>query len=70
MNCSGKRNQTPHEILNSVLQLSGYMDMLSSEESEESLGRIENINELSSALAAWSNENPGRNLADFLKRFL
>ena len=62
-----KKSDSPHEILNSVLQLSGYMDMLSSEESEESLGRIENINELSSALAAWSNENPGRNLADFLE---
>ncbi len=58
---------SPHEVLHSVLQLSGYMDMLTNDGSEEALGRVENINELSSALGAWSGENPEKKLADFLE---
>ncbi|KMQ52190.1 ATP-dependent DNA helicase UvrD/PcrA [Chitinispirillum alkaliphilum] len=57
----------PDEILRQILQLSGYMDMLSQQESEEAAGRIENINELLNALAAWAQENPGKSLNGFLE---
>jgi DNA helicase-2/ATP-dependent DNA helicase PcrA len=63
------QNESPHILLSELLQLSGYMDMLSSQNSEEASGRIENINELLNALAVWtedSGEN-GRGLAAFLE---
>ncbi len=55
------------EILNEMLQLTGYMDILTSEGSEESLGRVENINELLNAITIWSRENPDKKLSDFLE---
>jgi DNA helicase-2/ATP-dependent DNA helicase PcrA len=58
---------SPHEVLKEVLQLSGYMDMLSDQHTEESAGRIENVNELLNAMAIWTEENPGKSLADFLE---
>jgi DNA helicase-2/ATP-dependent DNA helicase PcrA len=62
-----KSDESPHEILLQMLQLSGYMDMLTSEESEDAHGRIENINELVNALAMWSRENEGKRLSNFLE---
>ncbi len=64
---SVQRNEPPHVILNETLQLSGYMDMLTQDDSEESSGRIENINELVNALAIWNQENSGKGLSDFLE---
>ncbi len=59
---------TPVEqILNEMLQLTGYMDFLSKEKTEESYGRLENINELLNALTIWSRENPGKKLSEFLE---
>jgi DNA helicase-2/ATP-dependent DNA helicase PcrA len=45
------------------------MDMLSSQNSEEASGRIENINELLNALAVWTEDSAenGRGLAAFLE---
>ncbi|MFP4679341.1 MAG: ATP-dependent helicase [Chitinispirillaceae bacterium] len=57
----------PYEVLNEVLQLSGYMDALSQDDSEESNGRIENINELVNALAVWGQENGDKGIAEFLE---
>ena len=62
-----KTGTAPYEILKQALQLSGYIDMLSSDDTEESSGRIENINELVNALALWSQENPSKQLSDFLE---
>lgn len=55
------------EILNEMLLLTGYMDILSKEKTEESFGRQENINELLNALTIWSQDNPGKKLSDFLE---
>jgi DNA helicase-2/ATP-dependent DNA helicase PcrA len=58
---------SPHELLTEVLQLSGYMDMLSGQQSDEAEGRIENVNELLNALSIWSDEHPDSTLASFLE---
>ena len=59
--------EKPHEILNQALALIGYLDLLNAEDSEEARSRIENINELTNALAVWSEENPGKGLSAFLE---
>jgi len=62
-----KQNTPPHHILNEVLHLTGYIDSLTSEESEEASGRLENINELVNALAMWHQDNPDKGLDAFLE---
>ena len=62
-----KQKESPADIIKQMLQLSGYVDMLTAEESEEASGRLENINELVNALTFWSNENPDKGLSDFLE---
>jgi DNA helicase-2/ATP-dependent DNA helicase PcrA len=66
---SMERKISPADILNDVLQASGYMDMLSerAEDSEEAASRMENVNELMNALSAWQEENSGKSLSDFLE---
>jgi DNA helicase-2/ATP-dependent DNA helicase PcrA len=61
------RHEPPQEILKEMLTLTGYLDMLEDEGSEESASRIENISELTSALASWAQENPEKGLASFLE---
>jgi DNA helicase II / ATP-dependent DNA helicase PcrA len=61
------RGETPDEILKQALVLTGYLDQLGAEESEEARARIENINELTNALVVWADENPGKGLATFLE---
>lgn len=55
------------KILSEMLQLTGYLDILTKENTEESLGRLENINELLNAITIWSRDNPGKKLSDFLE---
>jgi DNA helicase-2/ATP-dependent DNA helicase PcrA len=62
-----KQHEPVPRIFNEMLKLSGYMDMLTGEDTEESAARIENINELANALALWAGEHPGRELSDFLE---
>lgn len=62
-----KKGDSPDEILKQVLHLSGYMDMLSSLDTEEASGKIENINELVNALTIWSNEKKDAKLSEFLE---
>ncbi len=62
-----QRKEPSHEILNQMLQLTGYIDMLTTENTEESAGRLENINELVKAMVIWSDENPEKRLPDFLE---
>jgi DNA helicase-2/ATP-dependent DNA helicase PcrA len=59
--------ETPHEVLNRMLTLSGYVTMLESEETEEAEGRVENINELVNAMTLWSEEHDGGTLLQFLE---
>ncbi len=61
------QGEKPHELLKEVLQLTGYMDMLSEQHTEEASGRIENINELLNALAIWGRDNPEKTLSGFLE---
>ena len=62
-----ERQESPHEILRQTLMLTGYLDMFDADDSEEARGRIENVNELTNALAVWSGENPGKGLSAFLE---
>jgi DNA helicase II / ATP-dependent DNA helicase PcrA len=62
-----KQHEPVPQIFNEMLKLSGYMDMLTNEDTEESMGRTENINELANALTIWAEEHPDKGLADFLE---
>ena len=61
------QHETPQEILQQMLTLTGYMNMLEDEDSEEAQARLENISELMNALAAWSMDNPGKGFSEFLE---
>lgn len=62
-----KQGEAPDKILTELLQLSGYLDMLTNLQTEEAQGRIENLNELLNALSTWSGENPDKPLSSFLE---
>jgi DNA helicase II / ATP-dependent DNA helicase PcrA len=62
-----KENASPYEMLRQVLALSDYLTMFEGEGDEEGEARIDNVNELVNAVSVWTNENPGRGLADFLE---
>jgi DNA helicase II / ATP-dependent DNA helicase PcrA len=59
----------PAEVLRDMLKESGYMDMLTEKaaQSEEEAARVENVNELMNAMAAWREENAGGALSNFLE---
>jgi len=57
----------PDAILDEMLTLSGYVDSLEEEGTDEADGRLENINELLNAVAARRKEKPGLTLAEFLE---
>jgi DNA helicase-2/ATP-dependent DNA helicase PcrA len=61
------RGEAPQEILQQMLTLTGYMDMLEGEDSEEAQARLENISELLNALSSWSVDNPDKGLSAFLE---
>jgi DNA helicase-2/ATP-dependent DNA helicase PcrA len=66
---STERKAPPAEILEDMLQQTGYMDMLTEKAaiSEEEAARLENINELMNALTAWQDENREGTLSNFLE---
>ncbi len=60
--------EAPDEIMRTILRVTGYIDSLENEDSEESETRINNINELVNALATWSSESETpRGLEKFLE---
>jgi DNA helicase II / ATP-dependent DNA helicase PcrA len=61
------RQESPYEILKQTLSLTGYLDLLDGEDSEDARSRVENVNELTNALAVWSEENIGKGLSAFLE---
>jgi DNA helicase II / ATP-dependent DNA helicase PcrA len=61
------QNEAPQEILQQMLTLTGYMNMLEDEDSEEAQARLENISELMNALATWSMDSPGKGFSEFLE---
>jgi len=60
-------NAPPPDILSQMLSVTGYVDMLENEDTEESRARLENINELLNALTIWHAENQEKTLSDFLE---
>jgi len=57
----------PDGLLSEVLQRTGYVTALEAEHTEESEGRVENINELLNAMALWTGEHPDGRLESFLE---
>jgi DNA helicase-2/ATP-dependent DNA helicase PcrA len=60
-------NTSAANLLSEMLTVTGYLDALQAEESEEANDRVENINELVNTVAAWSKDNPGKPLELFLE---
>ncbi|MBD3391199.1 MAG: ATP-dependent DNA helicase PcrA, partial [Chitinivibrionales bacterium] len=61
------RNAPPNVTLEEVLTVTGYVDALENEDTEEADARLENISELMNALSIWCGENEGKTLSDFLE---
>jgi DNA helicase-2/ATP-dependent DNA helicase PcrA len=62
-----KSDTAPDALFAEMLSLTGYLDALSSEESEEAQDRIENVNELVNTIAIWTEQNSGKSLELFLE---
>ena len=58
--------RAPAEFLNEILARTGYMAKLEDENSVESRSRLENLNELYSAVEQFSESHPGNSLREFL----
>jgi DNA helicase-2/ATP-dependent DNA helicase PcrA len=56
------------ELLQVVLERSGYIDALAQEGTFEAEGRAENLQELKNAMVEFSTSNPGEGLDAFLER--
>ncbi len=56
------------ELLQAVLERSGYLEALRREETFESEGRLENLQELQNAMGDFAAANPGEGLVAFLER--
>ncbi|MDH5762668.1 MAG: UvrD-helicase domain-containing protein [Nitrospinota bacterium] len=58
--------RAPEEFLNEILARTGYMSKLEKENSVEARSRLENLNELYSAVQQFAEQNPQNTLRDFL----
>lgn len=56
----------PEDVLEAMLEKSGYSDMLNASHDPQDEGRLENLSELSSVAADFSQATPAGTLADFL----
>ncbi|MFW5960031.1 MAG: ATP-dependent helicase, partial [Chitinivibrionales bacterium] len=54
-------------ILSEVMDRTGYVSILEKEDTDESLSRVDNINELFNAVFRWEEDNPEKGLRDFLE---
>jgi DNA helicase II / ATP-dependent DNA helicase PcrA len=61
------QKESPHEVLNQVLALTGYLTIFEGEDTEEAQGRIDNVSELVNAVSFWTEENRGKGLPEFLE---
>ena len=59
---------SPTEIVQEVLENTGYLEELKSKGTEEDLNRIENIQELYSAVAQFEEENEDATLNTFFSQ--
>jgi ATP-dependent DNA helicase UvrD/PcrA len=58
----------PHEIIDEVLERSGYRAMLKETGDEEDADRLANVEELITAAKQFHEEDPARTLGDFLEQ--
>jgi len=58
--------RAPEEFVNEILSRTGYMGKLESENSVESRSRLENLNELYSAVEQFSESHPEDSMREFL----
>jgi DNA helicase-2/ATP-dependent DNA helicase PcrA len=59
--------EKPHLVYEKILHESGYLDYLRADKNYESLARIENLEELSSAIQDYESDNKEPSLAGFLE---
>jgi DNA helicase-2/ATP-dependent DNA helicase PcrA len=60
------KERAPEEFLNEILERTGYMAKLEAENSVESRSRLENLNELYSAVEQFSESHPENSMREFL----
>src|SRR5690606_33909297 len=60
------RKMTVSDLINYILQQTGYMDELERENTTEALSRIENLQEMVGAAIEFEEKNPEGTLEDFL----
>ncbi len=58
---------SPTTLIEELMRTSGYIDMLESEDTEESRARLENVNELINSIAIWEEQHPEGTLDDFIE---
>ena len=64
---TGKSAYSIHDVVDKLIELTGYVAELVAEETDEADGRIENIDELISKVAEYEEENENPNLGEFLE---
>lgn len=58
----------PHEIIDAVLERSGYRAMLEETAGDDDVDRVANVDELITAARQFHEEDPARTLGDFLEQ--
>jgi DNA helicase-2/ATP-dependent DNA helicase PcrA len=61
------RQASPPEVIRQVLQVSGYLKMLTDSKDDEDQSRRENVEELITAAAKFAQENPEATISDFVQ---
>jgi DNA helicase-2/ATP-dependent DNA helicase PcrA len=61
-------NKSVPEVIEALLQQTGYLIPFRNSLAPEDLSRIDNVQELTNIAADWTKENPTGGLADFLER--
>ena len=59
--------RSPSEIINEVIDVTGYLTFLKSDNTIEEMGRVENVSELISAAARYEENEPEPTLSGFLE---
>ncbi|MCQ2436968.1 MAG: UvrD-helicase domain-containing protein, partial [Clostridia bacterium] len=60
-------NMSPAEVLDMVIERTGYVKALEAGKSEEDQSRIENIKELQGSVTQFTDTHPGATLSDYLE---
>ena len=65
--CMLAAEQTPSLFIESLLEKTGYLELLTAEKTAESEERVENIREFQSAATDYEAQHPGATVAEFLE---